>query len=208
MELSLNLKTLEIGSVKIEMYIPDPESVRQKYALEKTRYPETPFPFWARIWPSATALAEYLIGNPGIVKGKRVLELAGGLGLPSIVAAHYAEQVCCSDYIEEAVAVVSQTVWHNRIHNIDCKVYDWYNLPDTLSADVLLLSDVNYAPEVFDQLIMVCEKFLYSGTTIVLATPGRIMAKEFISRLEKWVKEKFEKAVDSEDPVYVFLLEK
>jgi len=206
MELSLNLNTIEIGSIKIDMYVPDPESVSQKYAIEKIRFPETPFPFWAKIWPSSMALAEYLTGNPDVIKGKRVLELAGGLGLPSIVASHYAEKVCCSDYLEEAVDVVRKTVLYNRIDNIDCAVYNWNNLPQDLSADVLLLSDVNYEPDVFDQLIMVCEKFLFSGTTIILTTPGRIVAKEFIYRLDKWVKEKFEIAPDSENPVYVFLL--
>ena len=208
MELSLSLNTLEIGAIKIDMYVPDPESVRQKYAAEKIRDPETPFPFWAKIWPSAIALAVYLNRNPDIIKGKRVLELAGGLGLPSIVASQYAEKVCCSDYLEEAVAVVRQTVLHNRINNVDCAVYNWYSLPEELHADVLLLSDVNYEPEVFDQLIKVCEKFLFSGTTIILTTPGRIIAKKFIYRLDKWVKEKFEMAVDSDNPVYVFLLKK
>jgi predicted nicotinamide N-methyase len=190
------------------MCVPDPESVRQNYTADKKRNPEAPFPFWAKIWPSAIALAEYLNQNPDFIKGKRVLELAGGLGLPSILASHYAEKVCCSDYLEEAVAVVRQTVLHNRLYNIDCAVYNWNSLPEELSADVLLLSDVNYEPEVFDQLIMVCEKFLFSGTTIILTTPGRIVAKEFIYRLDKWVKEKFERAPDSENPVYVFLLRK
>jgi predicted nicotinamide N-methyase len=99
-------------------------------------------------------------------------------------------------------------VLYNRIDNIDCAVYNWNNLPKDLSADVLLLSDVNYEPDVFDQLIIVCEKFLFSVTTIILTTPGRIVAKEFIYRLDKWVKEKFERAPDSENPVYVFLLRK
>jgi hypothetical protein len=55
---------------------------------------------------------------------------------------------------------------------------------------------------------MVCEKFLFTDTTIVLSSPDRIMAKEFISRLDRWVKGKFEKAIDSENSVYVFLLKK
>ncbi|MGL6269834.1 MAG: class I SAM-dependent methyltransferase [Chitinophagaceae bacterium] len=206
MELSLNLHTIEIGSIKIDIFVPAPESIRQIYTADKISNPETPFPFWAKIWPSAFALAEYLNRNQNILKGKMVLELAGGLGLPSMVASHYAERVCCSDYLEEAVAVVRRTVLHNRMSNIDCAVYDWYNLPDALSADVLLLSDINYEPEIFDQLMMVCEKFLLSGTTIILSTPGRIMAKEFISRIDKWVKEKFELATDSDNPIYIFLL--
>ena len=204
MEISLNLNTLEIGPIKIDVYVPDPESVRQIYAVEKIRYPETPFPFWAKIWPSAIALAEYLNVNPDIIKGKRVLELAGGLGLPSIVASHNAEKVCCSDYLEEAVAVVRQTVLYNRIHNIDCAVYNWNSLPEDLSADVLLLSDVNYEPDVFEQLIKVCERFLRKGTRIVLTTPGRIMAKDFVSRLDAWCVKKAVIPVNADTTIFLY----
>jgi predicted nicotinamide N-methyase len=206
MELLLNLHTIEIGSIKVDMYVPDPESVRKKYAVEKTRDTETPFPFWAKIWPSAFALAEYLNGNPDIIKGKSVLELAGGLGLPSIVAAMYAEHVCYSDFIQNAVDVAKKNMELNQLANVDCRVYNWHYLPEDLSVDILLLSDINYEPKEFDQLIAVCEKFLLSGTTIILTTPGRIMAKDFIDRLDKWNYEKSGMTVDSENPVYVYLL--
>ena len=206
MELLLNLHTIEIGSIKVDMYVPDPESVRKKYAVEKTRDTETPFPFWAKIWPSAFALAEYLNGNPDIIKGKSVLELAGGLGLPSIVAAMYAEHVCYSDFIQNAVDVAKKNMELNQLANVDCRVYNWHYLPEDLSVDILLLSDINYEPKEFDQLIAVCEKFLLCGTTIILTTPGRIMAKDFIGRLDKWNYEKSEMTVDSENPVYVYLL--
>ncbi len=206
MELLLNVHTIEIGSIKVDMYLPDPESVRKKYAAEKIRDTETPFPFWAKIWPSAFALAEYLSGHPDIIRGKKVLELAGGLGLPSIVAAMYAEHVCYSDYIQNAVDVARKNMELNQLANVDCRVYNWSHLPDDLSTDILLLSDINYEPKEFDQLITVCEKFLLSGTTIILTTPGRIMAKDFIARLDKWNNEKSEMTVDSENPVYVYLL--
>jgi len=206
MGLSLNLETIEIGSIKMQLYVPDPESVKQNYALEKIRDPEAPFPFWTKIWPSARAMAEYILKNQGLLKGKNVLELAAGLGLPSFVAAQYAEQVCCSDYLPEAIDLVRKSVLHNQLTNVDCQLYNWQHLPDDLSADILLMSDVNYEPSEFDQLTVVCERFLSSGTNIILATPGRIMAKEFIERLDNWVKEKSVINVNSELPVYVFLL--
>jgi methyltransferase-like protein 23 len=207
MVLSLNLQTIIIGSIKMQLYVPDPESVKQSYALEKVRGPEAPFPYWTKIWPSAIAMAEYLQKNQGLLKGKNVLELAAGLGLPSLVAARYAVQVCCSDYLEEAITVVRKTVLHNRIINIDCAIYNWNCLPEELTADVLLLSDVNYEPEVFDQLIKVCEKFLQQGTRIILTTPGRIMAKDFVSRLDEWCVKKAEIPVNADTTVYLYELE-
>ncbi|KAI9327106.1 hypothetical protein BDR26DRAFT_103441 [Obelidium mucronatum] len=39
------------------------------------------------LWPSAKPLAQYLVDHPGIVAGKRILELGAGVGLTSCVAA-------------------------------------------------------------------------------------------------------------------------
>ena len=204
MRLSVNLKTFSIGSLAVELFVPDIESVKTWYAKEKSRDPDAPFPFWAKVWPSAIAMAEYLERNSDLIKGKKVLELAAGLGLPSLVASKFAEQVCCSDYLADAVAVVRQSVSHNQIQNIDCAVYNWSNLPYELSADILLLSDVNYEPEAFDQLIKVCEKFLRQGTRIILTTPGRIMAKDFVSRLDAWCVKKAEMNVNADTTVFLY----
>jgi methyltransferase-like protein 23 len=206
MKFTLHLNTFEIGAIKMELYVPDAESVRQIYDLEKKMNPETSFPFWTKIWPSAIALAEYLQLHPDMLKGKNVLELAAGLGLPSLIAAKYADKVCCSDYLKEAVDVAGKNVLHNQLLNVDCRVYNWLHLPDELSADILLMSDVNYDPAEFDQLNSLCERFLLRGTTIILATPGRIMAKKFIHRIDYWVKEKTEFIINTDDPVYVYLL--
>ena len=206
MQLLLNLQTFTFGALNIELIVPDPESVRKWYEQEKRRDLEAPFPFWAKVWPSALAMADYLQQHPDIITGKKVLELAAGHGLPSIVAAHYAEKVCCSDYLENAVVAARQNVLHNRLSNVDCRVYDWNDLPDDLSADILLMSDVNYEPEDFDQLIAVCEKFLLRGTTIILTTPGRIMAKEFVSRLDTWCVEKSEIPVNADTIIFLYKL--
>ena len=48
---------------------------------------------------------------------------------------------------------------------------------------ILLVSDVNYNPDAFEALYKVFVHFLAAGTTIVLATPQRLMAKPFINRL-------------------------
>lgn len=206
MKFSLNLNTIEIGAMKIELYVPDPESVRQNYTDEKNRDQDTPFPYWAKVWPSAISMAEYLQQHADLIKGKKVLELAAGLCLPSFIAAKYAEQVCCSDYLQEAVDLAAKNVLHNQLTNVNCQLYNWRHLPDHLSADILLMSDVNYTPEEFDQLTDVCERFLLRGTTIILTTPGRIMAKEFIGRLESRIIEKSVINVNEENPVYTFLL--
>jgi predicted nicotinamide N-methyase len=202
----LNIQSFAFGTLNIELFVPDSEAVRKGYEQEKIRNPEAPFPFWAKVWPSALAMAEYLQLHPDIITGKNVLELASGLGLPSIVAAHYAEKVCCSDYLELAVDLARQNVLHNRLSNVDCRVYNWNDLPDDLSADILLMSDVNYEPADFDQLIAVCKKFLFRRTTIIITTPGRMMAKEFVNRLDTWCVEKSEIPANADTIIFLYKL--
>ena len=44
-------------------------------------------PFWAFAWPGGQALARYILDNPGLVRGKRVLDFAAGGGIAAIACA-------------------------------------------------------------------------------------------------------------------------
>lgn len=46
-----------------------------------------PPPFWAFAWAGGQALARYILDNPHLVKGRRVLDFAAGSGLVAIAAA-------------------------------------------------------------------------------------------------------------------------
>jgi predicted nicotinamide N-methyase len=122
--------------------------------------------------------------NTHLLAGRRVLELAAGLGLPSLVAAHYAAAVTCSDYLPEAVAVAERSASLNGLSNMECAVLDWHRVPRELTADVLLLSDINYDPSEFEVLYALLLSFWERGTSIILSTPQRLMAKPFIERLQ------------------------
>jgi predicted nicotinamide N-methyase len=44
-------------------------------------------PFWAFAWPGGQALARYILDNPALVAGKRVLDFAAGGGIAAIACA-------------------------------------------------------------------------------------------------------------------------
>ena len=44
-------------------------------------------PYWCRLWPSAIALAQLILQQPELVRGKRVCDIGCGLGLAGIAAA-------------------------------------------------------------------------------------------------------------------------
>lgn len=189
--------TLPYGPAGIQLLVPDTAQVKADYHERKKQDHNIAFPHWTKLWPSALAMASFLDQHPHYLKGKQVLELAAGLGLPSLVAASYATQVCSSDYLPEAVAVIAKSATLNQISNIRCEVLDWNHLPDDLSADVVILSDINYEPQAFEQLYKVISRFINAGALIVLSTPQRLMARPFISQLLPWCTYQEEKAIDS-----------
>jgi predicted nicotinamide N-methyase len=170
----------------VELFVPELHVVQTQYLQQKEKDPAIRFPHWARLWPASLAMTEFLLKHRHYIQNKKVLELAAGLGLPSLVAARYAQHVCCSDYLPEAVTIIEKSVQHNQLVNVDCRVLNWHHLPIHLQADVLLLSDINYDPAEFEQLFAVLHGFLQKSTLIVLSTPQRLMAKPFIEQLLPW----------------------
>ncbi len=75
---------------------------------------------------------------------------------------------------------------HLQLANVTGKVLNWNQLPHDITADVLILSDINYGPNQFDRLNKVLQWFLQKGTTILISTPQRLMAKPFIEKLLPW----------------------
>jgi len=173
-----NLQTFFTGRHQLSVYVPDPAAIRDLYKQNNIDSP-----YWSQVWPAALGLCQFLEQNTGYIENKTVLELAAGLGLPSLLAAHYSRSVHCSDYFPEAVALQQHSIEHNQFSNMSCSVLDWNNIPDTVKAEVLLLSDVNYDPWTFDKVYETIHRFLNEGTLIILSTPQRLMAKPFIERL-------------------------
>jgi predicted nicotinamide N-methyase len=179
----LHHQTFQWGPHQIKLCIPDSRYIQRLYRDQKHSDPKTPFPYWTQVWPAALAMTEFLVTQPGYVRGKKVLEIAAGLGLPSLVAAQWAEEVHCSDYLPEAVAVIEQSVVQNALTNVKPLVLDWNHIPADLPFDVLLVSDINYDPSQFAILYDVLHQFWKKGATIILSTPQRLMAKPFVEKI-------------------------
>ncbi len=200
MELQTNLQTFHFGNYRFNAFVPDSLALQQAFTKQLQTDPSTAAPYWAQVWPSAFALCEFIATQPHWLQNKTVLELAAGLGLPSLLAAQVATQVTCSDYIPQAVELMQQSIHENKLENIDAMLIDWNHLPNDLSVDVLLLSDINYEPQAFETLFNVIISFLEKGTIILLSTPQRLMAKPFIDRLLPFSKLWNEKTITTATP--------
>ncbi len=174
-------------SAEKAIYIPDNEQVKHIYASLLKLDPTTPFPFWAKLWPSSIALLDLLKSHPHLIENKHVLEIAAGIGLPSLMMADITKSIQISDYEKEAVALLQKNIEYLKLQNAQALQIDWNNVPENLHPEVILLSDVNYDPTQFDPLINLIVKFIHQGSTVILSTPQRIMASPFVQKLEAYI---------------------
>ena len=186
-------------SAEKAIYIPAYEAVKTIYADLLALDPATPFPYWAKVWPSAIALHNVLQKHPILIKDKNVLELGAGIGLPSLMMADIAKSIQISDYNLDAVELLRKNIEHLELENAEALKLDWNALPETIHPEVIILSDVNYDPTQFETLTKLIEKFLHQGSTVILSTPQRIMASPFVQKLEGYIIERHEALVDEND---------
>jgi methyltransferase-like protein 23 len=183
-------------SAEKAIYTPNYEQVKEIYTSLLNLDPNTPFPFWAKLWPSSIALLDVLKAHPHLIQNKHILEIGAGIGLPSLMMAGIAKSVQISDYDKEAVDLLQKNIEYLQIQNAEALQLDWNAIPENIQPDVVLLSDVNYAPAQFDVLIRLIDKFLNQGSSIILSTPQRIMASPFVLKLELYIKERYEAFAD------------
>jgi predicted nicotinamide N-methyase len=194
-------ETIILPNGPFSLYLPEQVEVTNIYRQLQAENEIEPFPYWARLWPSAIALSAFLQKHPQWVAGKQVAELAAGIGLPSLIAATYAKQVWCSDIRKEAMEVAAKSARLHRFENIRFEACNWSNLPVDFNPEVVLLSDINYEPSVFDELEKVLKGLLQRGCTLLLATPQRLMAKPFLEKLSGFIANSHEEGVEADGQI-------
>ena len=107
--------------------------------LEKNGVPP---PYWAFAWAGGQALARYILDNPDIVRGKRVLDIGAGSGLVGIAAAKSgAAHVLAADIDAHAIAAIKLNAAANTI-DIAVTQDDLIGLPG--DWDIVLVGDLFY----------------------------------------------------------------
>jgi predicted nicotinamide N-methyase len=174
-------------SENLKLYIPDPLLIKSTYEALCLNNPATPFPFWAKVWPSAMALSLFLQQNLDLINNKRVLEIGAGIGLPSFSIANQVADLTITDYAEDAVVLMQKNIEYVDFKNLKAVIADWNSFPSSIDAEVVLLSDTNYAPSEFESLFKLIQDYIHKGATIIIATPKRITSSPFIQKLAVYI---------------------
>lgn len=171
------------------IYIPDYEQVKEIYESILKEDSSKDFPFWAKLWPSSIALIQFLQTKSDLIKGKTVLEIGAGIGLPSFFIAGKAKSIQVTDYALDAVELMHKNIAYLNLENVQTFQLDWNKVPKGIKPEVLILSDVNYNPNEFDPLIALIKELVASGTLVILSTPQRIMASPFVNALQQLIQQ-------------------
>lgn len=127
-------------------------------------------PYWAFAWPGSEALARYITDNPGLVRGKRVLDFAAGCGLAGIAAARAgAARVEAAEIDPLAVEAISLNAALNAV-SISVSAGNVVGRSD--GWDVIIAGDICYEGQMA-ALIMPWLRAQAACAMVLLADPGR-----------------------------------
>jgi predicted nicotinamide N-methyase len=131
-------------------------------------------PYWAELWPSAHVLAAELAGHD--LRGRRVVELGCGVGLPSVVAALGGADVLATDWYGEALGFVAANAAAAGA-GVATLLVDWSAPPPALlarpPADLVVGADVLYEERNGPALAALIPRILAPDGELLVADPRR-----------------------------------
>lgn len=129
-------------------------------------------PFWAFAWSGGQALARYVLDNPAIVAGKRVLDLACGSGLVGIAAMQAgAAAVTCNDIDPYAEAAVALNAGLNGVR-LDYAGGDLLAGPPP-DVEVILAGDIAYEKPMTEAMLTFLRTAHAQGIAVYVGDPNR-----------------------------------
>jgi predicted nicotinamide N-methyase len=131
-----------------------------------------PPPFWAFAWAGGQALARYVLDNPELVAGKRVLDFGAGSGLAGIAAALAgAAKVSAAEIDPIAIIALQLNAHANKVMLASVEgdivgqiTQDW---------DVVLAADVCYEGPASKLIVAWLDELARAGVMVLMGDPGR-----------------------------------
>jgi len=130
-------------------------------------------PFWAFAWAGGQALARYLLDNPALVRGARVLDIASGCGVAAIAAARCgAALVVSNDLPGYPQAAIELNARSNEVE-VEVRLGDLLDSTQT-GFDTVIAGDVFYSREMSARVTSFLGRS--DASLVLVGDPGRAYA--------------------------------
>jgi len=130
-------------------------------------------PYWAELWPSATALARLLSRED--LEDRQAVELGCGVGLATIAAMDGGAHVLATDYYEAALDFTRHNAWENLGRSPETSPLDWRapGLANLGTFGLVFAADVLYEEGSARALAGLVPLLLAPNGEVLIADPGR-----------------------------------
>ena len=131
-----------------------------------------PPPYWAFAWAGGQALARYVLDNPILMAGMRVLDLGAGSGLTAIAAMRAgAASVLANDIDAFALAACHLNSRANGVVVATSGADLLAGAPE--GYDVILVGDLFYERQLADKVLEFIEAAAKNGAVVLVGDPQR-----------------------------------
>lgn len=130
-----------------------------------------PPPFWAFAWAGGQALARYVLDQPEIVRGKRVLDVASGSGLVAIAAMRAGAMSALAVDIDAFAAHAA--VLNAALNAVRVDTSDADPVGKPTDADVILVGDLFYDRDLAPRVLAWLIEQQSAGKAVLIGDPGR-----------------------------------
>ena len=128
-------------------------------------------PYWAYVWAGGAVLARYVQDNPGIVRGRRVLDLGAGSGLVGIVAAQAGGMVLAAEIDPVGQVAIGLNAAANEV-SISVLGGNILSGPPP-QVDLILVGDLFYDQDLVSPVLDFLDRALIRGIEVLIGDPGR-----------------------------------
>jgi len=129
-------------------------------------------PYWAYYWAGGLALARYVLDNPDLIIGRRVLDLGAASGLVAIAAAKAgAREVVAAEVDRYAIAALGLNTELNGVTVTHLQGDLTDRAPP--AVDVILVGDLFYAPDLSERVTSFLNRCLSCGICALVGDPWR-----------------------------------
>ncbi|MDR0787292.1 MAG: methyltransferase [Gemmatimonadota bacterium] len=140
-------------------------------------------PYWADLWPSARALARWVLEEPDLPP--TAVELGCGVGLPSLALLSREVETLATDYYGDALLFAGENARRNSLPPLRTLLLDWRDPPAELPRFPLVVAaDVLYEARNGVALRGLLPGLVAPGGRVIIADPDRSCLPEFLSDAE------------------------